>query len=142
MSSRSKSTLAAVLVLASSSLSLAQVSGAKAKDPALQAAIEARQKAINTRNAAEWDKYTAADFVNVSAEGEILSRESRMKTQTSTPPTPNNNAVIDSVRMFGADTAVSIQHNASTNNRITIVWVRQGGLWKAASSHTSTIKGK
>ena len=134
--------VAITFVLVGASLSHAQLSGAKAKDPSLQAAIEARQSAINMRNGAEWDKYTAAEFVNVSADGEILSRESRLKAQSSGPATPKNSTVIDSVRMFGADAAVSIQHNTGTNNRITIVWVRQGGAWKAASSHTSTIKSK
>jgi len=134
--------VAIALVVAGASPSHAQLSGAKATDPSLQAAIEARQNAINMRNAAEWEKYTAAEFVNVSADGEILSRESRLKAQTSGPPVQKNPTVIDSVRMFGADTAVSIQHSGQTNNRITIVWVRQGGTWKAVSSHTSAIKGK
>ena len=119
----------------------AQITGVKAKDSTLQAAIEGRQKAISTRNAAEWSKYTADDFVNVSPEGEILSRERRLKDQTSGPANPNNATVIDSIRMFGPDTAVSIQHSTN-NNRITIVWVRQSGTWKAVSSHTSPIKGK
>ena len=130
------------VILVGASLSHAQVSGATAKDPSLQAAIQARQSAINMRNGAEWEKYTAAEFVNVSADGEINSRESRLKAQSTGPATPNNSVVIDSVRMFGPDAAVSIQHNTGSNNRITIVWVRLAGAWKAVSSHTSTIKGK
>jgi hypothetical protein len=56
-------TVAGVLVVIS--FPLAQVSGMKAKDPALRAAIDGRQKAIDTRNAAEWGgENTADDFVN------------------------------------------------------------------------------
>jgi hypothetical protein len=133
--------VAIVLVVISGLSSFAQVGGVKTTDSALQAAIEGRQNAISTRNAADWEKYTATQFVNVSENGEILSRESRLKTQTSSPAT-NSKAVIDSIRIFGPDTAVSIQHNTPNNNRITIVWVRQAGAWKAVSSHISSIKGK
>ena len=133
------SVTAMLLCIGLSSLG-AQTQSVKAKDPGLQAAIEGRQKAIDTRSAADWSKYTADGFVTVTADGEIQSREQRMKVQGSgQPPATPNKAVIDSIRMFGSDTAVSIQHN-STNNRITIVWVRQGGMWRAASSHISVIK--
>jgi hypothetical protein len=131
-----------VAVALLSSVAFAQTSGAKAKDPALQAAIDGRQKAIDTRNLSEWSKYTAADFVNVSADGEIRSRETRLKNLSVPPTTPQSKAVIDSVRTFGPDTAVSIQHNVPGNTRITIVWMRQDGTWRAISSHTSPITGK
>jgi hypothetical protein len=141
-----KATLAGaiVLVVIGATLSFAQtIEGVKTKDPRLQAAIEGRQKGIYTRNASEWTKYTTDDFVTVSPEGEIVGAESALKDQTSLPPAgPMNKVVIDSVRMYGPDTAISIQHNSPSNNRITIVWVRQGGMWKAASSHSSAIKGK
>ena len=129
------------VTLGFTSLLLGQAGGVKAKDAALQAAIDGRQKAIDTRNGSEWSKYTADEFVTVGAEGDIQSREQRLKVQGTGPaPNPPNKVVIDSVRMFGPDTAVSIQHNSPTNNRITIVWVRQGGTWRAVSSHISVIK--
>ena len=125
-----------------SSVAHAQTSGVKAKDPALQAAIDGKQKAIDTRNLPDWSKYTADDFVNVSADGVIRSRETRLKDLSVPSTTPQSKAVIDSIRTFGPDTAVSIQHNVPSNSRITIVWMRQGGTWRAISSHTSVITGK
>jgi hypothetical protein len=68
--------------------------GAKAKDPALQAAIEARQKAIDTRNTAEWAKYTTDDYVQVTAEGEMNSRSVRMKNLAATAPNTTPASVV------------------------------------------------
>jgi hemin uptake protein HemP len=125
-----------------SSVAHGQTSGAKAKDPALQAAIDGRKKAIDTRNPSDWSKYTSDDFVNVSAEGAIRSRETRLKDLSVPSTAPQSKVIIDSVRTFGPDTAVSIQHNSPNNSRITIVWMRQGGTWRAVSSHTSVVTGK
>lgn len=128
--------------LALSSLVLvAQAGGVKAKDPALQAAIDARQHAIDTRNPSEWAKYTAEEFVSVSVDGVIRSRERRLKDLASPPTVTNPKVTMDSVRMFGPDAAVSIQRT-SNNTRISLFWIRQGGAWKAISSQTSPITGK
>ena len=56
--------------------------GPKKSGRSLQAAIEGRQKAVDTRNAADWGRYSTDDFMLVSAEGEIQSRENRMKALT------------------------------------------------------------
>lgn len=124
--------LTVVFTLAGLSFAGAQVSGVKAKDPALQAAIEARQKAIDTRNPTEWAKYSADNFQQVTADGVVNSRAERMKAlaANTNKPTP---VVIDRVAMFGPDVAVSIQHNPGTKSQITLFWVRQGGAWKVAT---------
>lgn len=115
--------------------------GARAKDPALQAAIEARQKAVDTRNTAEWGKYSTDDFTLISSDGEIQNRENRMKALAAMTTSPTPRPVIESIRMFGPDAAVSIQRT-SVPSYITIVWVRQGGMWKAASGQSTRITKK
>jgi hypothetical protein len=116
--------------------------GVRAKDPALQAAIEARQKAVNTRNSAEYGKYSTDDFTVVTADGEIQSLGNRMKELAATTTNPNP-AVVESVRMFGLDAAVSIRRNGGPEpSIITLVWVRQGGVWKAASRQSTRITKK
>jgi hemin uptake protein HemP len=125
--------LAAVLVSSNAS---AQVSGAKAKDPALQAVIDARQKAITERNATEWAKYTADNFMLISSDGTMQSRSERMTAVAANTNKPNS-VVMDSVQLFGPDAAVTIQHNMNVttgNMRITTFWIRQAGQWKAATS--------
>src|SRR5688572_30046976 len=91
--------------------------GARAKDPALQAAIESRQKAVDARNAAEWEKYTTDNFEFVSAEGMLSSRQERMKGLTTGKGQPQS-VVVESIRMLGPDTAVLVQRVG--NNRMSL----------------------
>ncbi len=113
--------------------------GARAKDAALQAAIEARQKAVDSRNAAEWSKYTTDDFEFVSAEGLLSSRQERLKA-LSAAQGQGQSIVVDSVRMLGPDTAVMVQRVG--NNRMSLVWLRQSGTWKVAAGHSTPITKK
>src|SRR5687767_11809715 len=76
--------------------------GNKASDSALQSAMDARQKAIESRNAAEWGKYTADDFVLITADGTMQTRAERMKMLATNTNKPNP-VTIDKVTMFGAD---------------------------------------
>jgi hypothetical protein len=115
---------------------MAQVSGVKAKDPALQAAIEARQKAVDTQNTAEWSKLTSEDFVRINADGSFRSRAEQIKalTASTVQPVPT---VIDRIQMFGPDAAVATQRNQSAGSgstRVTLFWVRQAGTWRVAAT--------
>ena len=115
----------------------------KAADPTLQAAMEARQKAIDGRNAQEWVKYTADEFVLITADGTMQSRSERMKVLATNTNKPNP-VTIDKITMFGSDAAVITQHNPTSENtqtRITTFWVRQGGgSWKVATTVFSPYK--
>jgi hypothetical protein len=117
--------------------------GVKARDPALQAAIEARQKAISTRNTTEWTKYTAEEFVLLTADGTMQNRSERMQYLATNPsnasPTP-----VASTTMFGPDAAVVIQQNPAAANatRTTTFWVRLGGSWKVVTTVMGPYKGK
>jgi hypothetical protein len=117
--------------------------GAKAKDPALQAAVDARQKAINTRNTTEWTKYTADEFVLLTADGTMQNRSERMRYLAATPPNANPTPV-GSAKMYGPDAAVVIQQNAAAANptRTTTFWVRLGGSWKVVTTVMGPYKGK
>ena len=115
--------------------------GVKAKDPALQAAIEARQKAVDTANSVEWGKYSTDDFLIVLSDGAIQSRETRMKGLAATTTKPTPPPVMESIRMFGPDAAVAIQRTG-VPSYLTVVWVRQGGMWKAASTQSTLITKK
>jgi hypothetical protein len=115
---------------------------AKATDPALQTAIDARQKAIDAKNPTEWAKYTADNFQQVSATGAINSRADRMKAIASGTNAPNS-VVIERVTTFGPDAAVTIQHNAGgNNNQVTAFWVRMQGTWKVVTTVTGPYAGK
>ena len=129
-----------VVILGFVSAAQAQT-GARAKDPALQAAIEARQKAVDTANAAEWGKYSTDDFLIVLSDGAIQNRETRMKGLAATTTKPTPPPVMESIRMFGPDAAVTIQRTG-TPSYLTVVWVRQGGMWKAASTQSTRITAK
>jgi hypothetical protein len=113
--------------------------GARAKDASLQAAIEARQKAVDTRNATEWARYTTDDFEFVSAEGLISNRAERMKGLT-TSKTAVQSVTIDSVRMLGPDLAVMVQRVGG--NRMSLIWQRQGDTWKVAAGQSTPIAKK
>ena len=113
--------------------------GARAKDSALQAAIEARQKAVNSRNVAEWSKYTTDDFDFVSAEGVLSSRQERLKGLSAAQGQPQSVGV-ESIRMLGSDTAIVVQRVG--NNRMSLVWLRQSGTWKVAAGHSTPITKK
>ena len=113
--------------------------GAKAKDPALQAAIEARQKAVDSRNEAEWSKYTMDDFDFVSAEGVLSGRQERMKALSAAQGQPQS-VVVESIRMLGPDIARMVQRVG--NNRMSLVWLRQAGTWKVAAGQSTPIMKK
>jgi hypothetical protein len=81
-----------------------------ARDPALQAAIETRQKAILSQNTADWLKHTAEDFVLINQRGEIENRDVRLKTLTTSKGT-GVVAVTESLRTYGPDTAIMIQRS-------------------------------
>src|SRR5688572_22056150 len=101
--------------------------GVRAKDPALQTAIEARPKAVDMRNAADYGKYSTDNFMLVSTEGQTQNLESRMKALTAITTKPSPPPVIESIRTFGPDTATSIQRNGGASpSLLTLVWVRQG----------------
>ena len=113
--------------------------GARAKDPALQAAIDSRQKAVDARNDAEWEKYTTDNFEFVSAEGVLSSRQERLNGLT-TGKGQRQSVVVESIRMLGPDTAVLVQRVG--NNRMSLVWSRQSGTWKVAAGHSTPILKK
>ena len=80
--------------------------------------MDARQKAIDSRNAPKWGKYTADDFVLITAGGTMQSRSERMKVLSANTNKPNP-VTIDKVTMFGPDAAVVTQHNPTAQNVLT-----------------------
>jgi hypothetical protein len=107
----------------------------KAIDPLLQAAIDARQKAVDNRNAAEWAKFTADEFIRINPDGSIVGRAEQMKALAINTNRPNPLGT-DKIQMFGPDAAVVTFQSRSTTgsgiNRITSFWIRQNGNWKVA----------
>lgn len=137
----SLSQLALLVLFLAPQAATAQVTGVKAKDPALQAAIEARQKAVDTKNAAEWSKHSADEFVQVTSQGVINSRADRLKNLAANTNKPAP-VVIDRITMSGPDAAVVIQHTAATKSQNTFFWLRQGGVWKVVAAAGSPYAGK
>jgi hypothetical protein len=115
--------------------------GPTAADPALQAAIETRQKAILSRNTADWLKHTSEDFVLINSRGEIESRDARLKVLINSKGT-GVVAVTESLRTYGADAAVMIQRSGAGSQNPTLttsVWVRQSGVWQVVSTQFTSI---
>jgi hypothetical protein len=125
-------------VLACSAPALAQSAQRTSPDKDLQAALTARQHAVDTGDAAEWAKYTTDDYVQMMDNGRLRSKAERVKEMTK-PTTPARPPVIDSIRMYGTDTAIVLQHNPTNTGRVLMVWVKQAGSWKCASAGNAQI---
>ena len=126
---------AVVLVMAAPSLSAQR----EKIDKDLEAAISARQRAVDTGDSKAWDKLTADNFISVVDNGRVRTKAERLsditKRTTAAPGT-----VIDNLVMTGADTAVLIQHDGKDEQRVLMLWMRQGGNWKCVSSANVLMK--
>jgi hypothetical protein len=109
----------------------AQISGAQASDPSLQAAIEARQKAIDTKDTESWSKYTAEEFMQVLPDGAIQWGRYFVAAGPTLP------VRLESAKMFGPHIAVTVQRGGRT--RTSLVWVNQNGGWQVVSAHSTRI---
>jgi hypothetical protein len=115
---------------------------ALAQSPSLKAASVARTAAMRAGNSKVWAKYTTNDFMVTGVNGVVKNKQDRIAeieghplTGTPVPPTD------EKWRSYG-NTVVYTGSTTSADNkpqRITTVWVRQGGTWKVAAVQLTTV---
>jgi Domain of unknown function (DUF4440) len=110
-------------------------------EKALQDAAAARLKSMSAGDAEGWGKYTTDDFIVIGADGTLKTKAQRMTEIKSTPNPPAGTPSDQKWRMYGSSTAVSTAQAPLDGKptRITTVWVKQQGEWKAASVQLTTI---
>jgi hypothetical protein len=132
---RSIAGVAAVLAMTVPSLSAQR----EKIDKDLEAAISARQRAVDTGDAAAWSKLTADNFVSVIENGRIRNKAERLSDITKRN-TPAPGTVVDSLTVTSPDSAVLVQHDGKDEQRVLMLWMRQGGSWKCVSSVNVSMK--
>lgn len=131
---------AAVIVLASASVSHAQAQPEKA----LQDAANARTQAMRSADGNTWGKYTTDDFMVIGADGSTRTKAQRISEINATKPASSAaQAASPDVkwRMYGASTAISTMQTSVEGKptMITSVFVKQGGVWKVATVQLTNV---
>jgi ketosteroid isomerase-like protein len=116
-------------------------------DPDLKKVVGALAAAQRAGDDQTWGRYTTDDFLVVEPDGVVKTKSERMaeikgRTQQGAAPAPTAPAPTeDKWRMYGT-TAIRTLRTTIDNRptRVTMVWVKQSGDWKAASVHLSTIE--
>ena len=107
---------------------------AQAIDPALTAAIAARDKAGIVRNADEVAKYTTDDYFAVGPNGALLTKKQRidgLRRPPANPSAPQQAPMrTEAVRMYGSNAAIT--RMKATDGRQLAVWVKNAQGWQAA----------
>jgi len=105
-------------------------------DPALNAAIIARDKAAMSRDVASFAQYTADDYIAVNPTGSLTNKQQRLdglKTPAAPGAKPPEPQRIEAVHMFGAGSAVV--RTKAIDARFLSVWVRGPKGWQAHAIH-------
>jgi hypothetical protein len=109
---------------------------AQSTDPALTAAINARDKASMERDASGLAKYTADDYIAVNPQGVLNNKQQRLDG-LKTPPAPNAQPPVaqrtEAVHMYGANAAVA--RTKGVGNRNVSVWIRDSKGWQLHAIH-------
>jgi hypothetical protein len=117
-------------------LTLTPTLSAQAVDPALTAAIAARDKASVSRDAAGVAKYTADDYFAINPGGVLTNKQQRiaqLKIPAAAGSAPPAAQRTEFVRMYGTDAAVARMR--VTDNRQLLVWIKTTQGWQAAAIH-------
>jgi hypothetical protein len=123
-------------VIAAAVLLIGGTIAAQSVDPALTAAIAARDKAAMSRDVAAWSQYTADAFVAVTPVGALNTKQQRVDalkapaTAGGKPPQPQRT---EAVHMYGAGAAVA--RLKGIDGRVLAVWIRGSKGWQAHSIH-------
>jgi hypothetical protein len=132
---------AALIVLASASVSFAQAQ----PDKALQDAQAARSEALRAGDGAAWGKYTTDDFVVVGVDGATKTKSERISeinaSKSSSPAAAPSSRPQTKWRMYGTTTAIGVTETTVADKPavVTNVWVKQQGTWKVATVQLTAI---
>jgi ketosteroid isomerase-like protein len=134
--------LAATVVLASHTLS------AQTLDPTFDKARAARGAAITAGDREGFMRYTTDDFVYVTLEGQVMTRDQRAAANQSNNERPARPPLTDAkVRVYG-DTIITSGRGALSVRgimqpvRVVQVWVKRDGDWKVAHAQDTHVVGK
>ncbi len=123
----------------------------------VKAAVQRHYAALNAGDANAWIQFQAAGYTSFGPGGGLLESDSLEERRK------NRQAAFDAglkynlqarhidVRVYGNLTAVTTHYGVGTitqpngttgqvNNRITRVWVKQGGQWKVVHNHLSPVR--
>ena len=105
--------------------------------------MDARARSERDRDLEAFARLTTDDFVLINVRGELLDKNARM-AQVAKGQHPRIEAVSagERIRMYG-DTAIRtrLATRQDAEVRITTVWVKQDGQWKAASTQVTPTRG-
>lgn len=105
----------------------------------LQQAIRERGTALDTGDAAAWDRLTSADFTLVNGEGKVLTKAERLAALKKQGPVARRTSEQEQVQMYG-NTAVQRVLNGDV--RVIQVWVRQPQGWQVVATQLTSVAKK
>lgn len=105
----------------------------------LQQAMRERQTALDTGDAAAWDRLTSADFTLVNGEGKLVTKAERLAALKKEGPRAARRQQQDQVQLYG-NTAV--QRVLVEDVRVIQVWVRQPQGWQVVATQLTSVAKK
>lgn len=112
------------------------------QSPSLKAANLARAAALRAGNSKVWAKYTTDDFMVTGVNGVVKNKQERITDIEGHPLTGTAVPATDEKWRSYGNTVVYTASITSAENkpqRITTVWVRQGGTWKVAAVQVTAV---
>ena len=118
--------------------SLAVSSSASAQVPDdLRSAMEARDKAFYAVDAAQWEKYTAANFTTVQQDGSFMTRTERLANLRTQKPRAYVPRSREQNKRRGD---LVVARFFSGGFWVLEVWTRETGSWMVMMSQVTTAK--
>jgi hypothetical protein len=100
---------------------------------------EAIAKAVETGDAAAWEKLAADDYQFITPTGVVMGRAERLAL-VKKGPVPGFGITDASVRIYGDVAVVSGIQGPKRNVRFSAVWVKRAGTWRAVLNHATPIQ--
>jgi ketosteroid isomerase-like protein len=133
------------LLLATALVLTSPVLSAQSLDPAFEKARAARAAAIAANDREAFLRYTADDFVYVTLEGQVMTRDERATANQGNNERPARQPLTDTkVRVYG-DTIITSGRGAFNIAgvvqpvRVMQVWVKRNGEWQVAHAQNTPI---
>jgi len=123
------------IAVVATALAVVSVLEAQSVDPALTAAIAARDQAGITSDPVGMAKYTADDYASINPSGTLMNKKQRVDGLTPAAPgsKPSPPLRTEAVHMYGPAAAVVRMKGGS--NRQLAVWIKNPSGWQAVAIH-------
>src|SRR5436189_5282900 len=109
---------------------------AQSVDPALTAAIAARDKAAIARDGAGLAKYTADDYGSINPNGQLMNKKQRVDSfavPAAAGAKPQQPLRTEVVTMYGANAAIARMKD--DGSRQLFVWIKNPSGWQEEAIH-------